>query len=243
MTGLDPALPPFRAPLAPPDEELAARLAGRRRARRRDRAPHRRARANAGGGDPRQDRRPRRARRHRGFSARLFALDQGRAGAHGAGRGAAARARRRDRRPPDRGQARGRPLARRRHQVDRRFWCRLRRGRSGLPPASSIPARCRRRSSIRSRGGSACRPCARRRARRCGSSARISCSDRPSTKRSTAPAATPSFAIRSTCWAKARARRRTPKNISRPMPPPSRPSDRASATWRRRRRRRVPESR
>ena len=37
----------------------------------------------------------------------------------------------------------------------------------------------------RSRGGSACRRCARRRARRCGSSARISCSARPSRKRST----------------------------------------------------------
>ena len=50
--------------------------------------------------------------------------------------------------------------------------------------------------------------CARRRGRRCGSSARISCSARPSTRRCIAPAATPSSAIRSTCSARGAHRRR-----------------------------------
>ena len=59
----------------------------------------------------------RRARRHRGFPARLFALHQGGPGADGAGRGAAARAGCRDRRPADRGQARGRRLVASRGQV------------------------------------------------------------------------------------------------------------------------------
>ena len=60
----------------------------------------------------------RRARRHRGFPARLFAVDQGGARPDGAGRGAAARAGCRDRRPADRGQARGRRLVASGRQVD-----------------------------------------------------------------------------------------------------------------------------
>ena len=84
-------------------------------------------------------------------------------------------------------------------------------------------------------GGSACRPCARRSARRCGSWARISCSARPSRRRWRAPASMAlmdRFAIRSTCSARARARRPMPKNISTPMPRRSPPSDRAPAMCR-----------
>ena len=151
----------------------------RRRPRRRRRTPHRRARAGAGRGDPRQSRR---ARRRRGLSARLFALDQGGARAHGARRGAVARAGRRDRRPPDRGQARRRPLARRRHQIDGApgfgFGVDARHRRPRHPSGRDAGDDPRRRSS----SASACRPCARRRGRRCGSSARISCSARPSTE-------------------------------------------------------------
>ena len=78
-------------------------------ARQRRRTAHRCPRQAAGRGDPRQSDRARRCRR---FSARLFAVDQRGPRAHGAGRGAVARARRRHRRPADRGQACRRPLAR-----------------------------------------------------------------------------------------------------------------------------------
>ena len=102
-TGLD--LPVFQAPFAPPDEDLAASFlpdAARDAAAER---PDRRARA------PRWSRRS--APRPAGSAASrtccaLFALHQGGAGADGAGRSAAARAGRRDRRPADRGQARRR---------------------------------------------------------------------------------------------------------------------------------------
>ena len=81
------------------------------------------------------------------------------------------------------------------------------------------PARARRRrpSSRAWSSGSACRRCAPRRARRCGCSARISCSGRPSRRRWRAPARTASSAIPSTCWARARAPRPTPSAISPPM--------------------------
>ena len=49
-----------------------------------------------------------------------------------------------------------------------------------------------------------CPPCARRRAKRCGSWPPISCSARPSRRRSSAPTCAPRCAIPSTCWARAR---------------------------------------
>src|SRR5690242_16936357 len=64
----------------------------------------------------------------------------------------------------------------------------------------------------------------RRLARRCGSSAGISCSARPSRRRSIAPAATPMSAIRSTCSARARAPRPMRKNILPLMRPRSKRS-------------------
>ena len=101
-------VPPFRAAYAPPDEEIAARLlappAASPEAEARIDAPRRRA----GRGDPRPRRR---RRRHRGFPARLFALHQGGPRPDGARRSAAARARRRHRRPADRGQARRRAIS------------------------------------------------------------------------------------------------------------------------------------
>ena len=78
--------------------------------------------------------------------------------------------------------------------------------------------------------GSACRRCAPRRGRRCGCSARISCSGRPSRRRCSAPARTANSAIRSTCWARARAPRPTPSATSRPMRAPSTRSAPAPAT-------------
>ena len=114
MTRAAPELPTFRAPFAPPDERLAAGLLAEFRQGRRGRSPHRCPRQKTRRSHPRQGRRP---RRRRGVFARLFALHQRGPGAHGAGRGAVARARRRDRRPADRGQARRRPLARWRRQI------------------------------------------------------------------------------------------------------------------------------
>ena len=68
-----------------------------------------------------------------------------------------------------------------------RSWSRPRPGRSASPPASSSRARPRTRSWRAWSSASACRRCAPPRARRCGCSARISCSDRPSRRRSSAP--------------------------------------------------------
>ena len=143
------------------------------------------ARHAADRGHPRAGRR---ARRDRGLPARLFAVHQGGPGADGAGGGAAARARRRHRRPPDRGQARHRRLGHRRAEVGRASWSRPRPGRSASPRGSSSPARRRKPSSTACSSGSACRRCAPRRGRRCGSWARISCSGRPSRRRCGAPA-------------------------------------------------------
>ena len=108
-------VPPFtRALCAGGRSDLAAPLDCRRGALSGRRSPHRCPRHAADRGDPRPHR-P--ARRRRGFPPRLCALDQGGPGADGAGRGAAARARRRDRRPPDRGQAQGRRLGRARRPI------------------------------------------------------------------------------------------------------------------------------
>jgi hypothetical protein len=54
---------------------------------------------------------------------------------------------------------------------------------SASPRRSSIRAKRRKRYSTPSAGDWDCRRCARRRGKRCGSSARISCSARPSTRR------------------------------------------------------------
>ena len=98
----------------------------------------RRARHRAHRGDPRPQGRP---RRRRGVAARIFALHQGGPRPDGAGRGAAARARRRDRRPADRGQARPGRFRRPRSQSPTPSWSRPRPGRSASPRASSSPAR------------------------------------------------------------------------------------------------------
>ena len=76
---------------------------------------------------------------------------------------------------------------------------------------------------------SACRRCAPRRARRCGFWVPTSCWGRPSRRRCSAPRATRIGAIPSTCWARARAPRPTPSATSPPMRAPSRPSARARA--------------
>ena len=107
----------LRAPYAPPDEAVAARLLAAAARPRRGRGAHRRPRQPADRGDPRPQ--CRRLRRGRGFPARLLALDQGRPGADGAGRGAAAGAGRRHRRPADRGQARRRRLVASRRRSER----------------------------------------------------------------------------------------------------------------------------
>ena len=120
-------LPVFAAPYAPPDEAIAARLAGAGAARRRRGGAHRRPRDAPRRGDPRAIRR---ARRHRGFPARVFALHPGGPRPDGAGRGAAARAGCRDRRPADRGQARGRRLGPPRGRNPTRCSSRPRPGRS-----------------------------------------------------------------------------------------------------------------
>ena len=139
MDAPDSRLPPFQAPYAPPDEELA-RLSRPGGARWRRRTAHRCPRPASGRGDPRQSDRARRCRR---FSARLFAVDQRGPRPHGTGRGAVARARRRHRRPADRGQARGRPLARKRRQVD---------GAPGLRLGMDARHRCPHHSSGRDAG-------------------------------------------------------------------------------------------
>ena len=91
--------------------------------------------------------------------------------------------------------------------LGRASWSRPRPGRSASPRASSSRARRRRASSTAWSSGSACRRCGSRPGRRCGCSARISCSARPSRRRCRAPARTASSAIPSTCWARARAPR------------------------------------
>ena len=170
-----------------------------------------------------------RVRRRRGISARLFALDQGGAGADGAGRGAVARAGCRDRRPADRRQARRRPLARQRRKID----C-----ATGL--GLGLDARRRRphHSSGRDAGDhprqhrAPARPAGGARGDAAGDAAHrlaFRASGRPSTRRCIAPAATPSSAIRSTCSARARAPQPTPANISTPMPVRSLPSARKPA--------------
>ena len=184
MPAAEPAvrnIPSLRAPYAPADEAIAAGLLATRRAAADGRSAHRRPRHAPGRGDPRPLRRP---RRHRGLPARLFALDQGGPGADGAGRGAAARARRRHRRPPDRGQARGRRLVASRGALERVPGLGLgldARHHGARHPAGRDAGGHRRQ---RWSSGSACRRCAPRRGRRCGCSARISCSGRPSRRRS-----------------------------------------------------------
>ena len=163
----------------------------------------------AGRGDPRQGRRP---RRHRRFSARLFAVDQGGPGADGAGRGAAARARCRDRRPADRGQARRRPLARRRHQIHGAvgFGVGLdaRRRRAHHPSGRNAGDDPRRHRQAARAAGAAHRDppgdAADRLAFRARPDHRRSAGARPRPRRSSA--------TRSTCSAKARAPRTTPQS-------------------------------
>ena len=97
------SIPAFRAPYAPDDAAIARRLlAGASLPAEREARIDARAtrsieaiRAKVG-----------RSRRGRGAAAGVFAVDQGGPGAHGARRGAVARARRRHRRPADRGQDR-----------------------------------------------------------------------------------------------------------------------------------------
>ncbi len=99
----------------------------------------------------------RRARRHRGLPARLFALHQGGPGADGAGRGAAARARMR---PPPTALIEDKLAAGRLVAADTSSrtpsWSRPRPGRSASRRASSSPARRRRASSTACSSGSAC---------------------------------------------------------------------------------------
>src|SRR6266540_2503524 len=112
-----------------------------------------------------------------------------------------------------------RPANGRRNMSNRaRSWSPPRPGRSALPRASFTPARPQIRFWKVSSNALAFPPCARPRARRCGSWPRISCSDRPSRRRSSAPARNERCAIHSTCWGRARARGRTRSVISRPTP-------------------------
>ena len=100
-------VPPFRAAYAPADEELAARFLSSAPAR-----PDAEARIDARAGALVAAIRAKSGglRRHRGFPARVFALDQGGARPDGPRRGAAAGARQRDRGRTHRGQAVGRRL-------------------------------------------------------------------------------------------------------------------------------------
>ena len=150
--------------------------------------------------------------------------------ADGAGRGAAARAGCRDRRPADRGQARGRRLVAPRGEVERAAGLGLgldARHHGAHHPAGRNAGEHPRQPRQAARPAGACAP---RRGRRCGCSARISCSGRPSRRRWRAPARTASSAIPSTCWARARAPPPTPSAISSLRATPSRRSARAPAT-------------
>ncbi len=177
-------LPGLRGALCGAGRGACGRAARRSAARGRRRGAHRRARDAAGRGDPGE---VRRARRHRGFPARVFALHPRGPRPDGAGRGAAARAGFGDRRPADRGQAVGRRLDPPRGEVERaaglgvglgarHFGAHHPAGRD----AGEHPRKPR-------QAAWACPRCAPRRGRRCGCSARISCSGRASRRRCRAP--------------------------------------------------------
>ena len=215
------------APYAPPDESLRAAPAGRGAARGRGRSAHRCARPRLVEAIRAQCRR---ARRDRGFPARLFALDQGGPGADGAGGGAAARAGCRHRRPADRGQACGRRLVASRGRSRTRSWSRPRPGRSASRRASSSRARRRRTSR---EPGQAARPAGGARRDAAGdAAARLAFRARPDHRGGAVARRRriASSAIPSTCWARARAPPPMRRAISRPMRTRSTPSARAPAT-------------
>ena len=108
--------PAFSAPYAAPDEELAAALLAEAP---REAAAEARIDARATRLVEAIRAEIRRAWRHRGFPARVFALDPRGPCPDGAGRGAAARAGFGDRRPADRGQALLRRLDPSRGQIER----------------------------------------------------------------------------------------------------------------------------
>ena len=146
MTATASEVPLFRAPFAPPDEELASRFS---RTPTGDAAAEHRVDIRARSLVEAIRAKIWRPRRHRRLFARLFAVDQRRAGAHGAGGGTVARTGRStaDRLIEDKlgaGQ-----LARRRCSNPTRFSSRRRRGRSASPPASSTRAKRRRGFSTR----------------------------------------------------------------------------------------------
>ena len=208
------SLPAFAAPYAAPDEEIAARLLAAGAARRRRRSAHRCARDAAGRGDPR---RIRRARRHRGFPARVFALDPGGPRPDGAGRGAAARAGCRDRRPADRGQARGRRLDPPRGEIRRAAGLGLGLGARHLgahhPAGRDAGEHPRKpRQAARPAGGA-------RRDAPGDAAARLAFRARPDHRGGArrAPRITANSATPSTCWARARAPPPTRSAISQPM--------------------------
>ncbi len=218
MPAAEPAvrnIPSLRAPYAPADEAIAAGLLASAA-----RPPAAEARIDARATRLVEAIRARigRPRRRRGFPARLCALDQGGPGADGAGRGAAARARRRHRRPPDRGQAQGRRLGASRGALGRA---------SGVGLGLDARHHRARHPSGRDAGehrrgaGQAARPAGGARRDAPGdAAARLAfrARRRPSRRRSRAPARSASFAIPSTCWARARAPPPMPRAISRPTP-------------------------